>query len=204
MEPYHWVVLVALIPPVEGLYYSALIFGGGWVGYEYRAEHQFLLHIPFIYAAAVAVVLLFPVSLPLGVSAVALVAPLVGVALYYLHTLVWTGATGSQMHWGGQSLAYAVPTVVSAPAEEVLFRGVLLPVADDWGPVAFVGLSALIFGLAHLIHRPREAAFKTVNGAVYAVLLLVTGSILVPVLAHVGHNLAYVRVATGASPDPTA
>lgn len=49
-------------------------------------------------------------------------------------------------------LCFAVTAVVLAPLfEETLFRGVLLPVlAQRWGGVAAVTISALVFGIAHL------------------------------------------------------
>ena len=49
-------------------------------------------------------------------------------------------------------LCFAVTAVVLAPLfEETLFRGVLLPVlAQRWGGLAAVTISALVFGVAHL------------------------------------------------------
>lgn len=76
---------------------------------------------------------------------------------------------------------------VSAVGEEVFFRGGLQPV---------VGLvpAALAFGLAHGGWRPRQfwayAVAATLAGAIFGEVFAVSGSLWVPVIAHVLHNVA--------------
>jgi membrane protease YdiL (CAAX protease family) len=88
-----------------------------------------------------------------------MVLPLVALAGWLIERL-WSQPSGSNpllelVLTTGDPLALAclaITAVVVAPLfEETLFRGVLLPVLTrHWGAAAGVGLSALIFGLAHL------------------------------------------------------
>lgn len=85
--------------------------------------------------------------------------PLVALATWMLQQ-VWTDPGGSnpllEMVLGSSNglalLAFALTAVVFAPLfEETLFRGVLLPVLGrHMGGVAAVGISAVLFALAHL------------------------------------------------------
>jgi membrane protease YdiL (CAAX protease family) len=98
-------------------------------------------------------------ALGLGLAHVLMVLPLVALAGWLIERL-WSQPSGSNpllelVLTTGDPLALgclAITAVVVAPLfEETLFRGVLLPVLSrHWGAAAGVGLSALIFGLAHL------------------------------------------------------
>jgi len=98
-------------------------------------------------------------ALGLGLAHVLMVLPLVALAGWLIERL-WSQPSGSNpllelVLTTGDPLALAclaITAVVVAPLfEETLFRGVLLPVLTrHWGAAAGVGLSALIFGLAHL------------------------------------------------------
>ena len=83
------------------------------------------------------------------------------------------------MAWGlGVSLAAGV-------AEEVAYRGFLMAylasMVPTWGAVA---ASALLFGAAHLYQGLVGVMATTVLGAVFAVMYLSTGSLLLPMLLH--------------------
>ena len=94
-----------------------------------------------------------------ALKAFLMVIPLVALATWLLQQ-VWTDPGGSnpllEMVLANSNglalLAFALTAVVLAPLfEETLFRGVLLPVLGrHMGGVAAVGISALLFALAHL------------------------------------------------------
>ena len=70
--------------------------------------------------------------------------------------------------------------------EELLFRlglpALVFAVTED-ALVAFLG-ATLLFGLLHVYQGPLGVVFSTVLGALFVVLYLVTGSILVPIVVH--------------------
>jgi uncharacterized protein len=87
--------------------------------------------------------------------------------------------------------------------EEALFRGVLqtalvghLPV---WGAVA---ATAAVFGLAHCL-TPTYAVFAAVVGAYLGLLLVLTGNLLVPILAHALYDLVALVLLVVGKPDPS-
>ncbi|WP_309711725.1 CPBP family intramembrane glutamic endopeptidase, partial [Pseudolysinimonas sp.] len=85
-------------------------------------------------------------------------------------------------------LPYGAALSVSAGVfEELLFRlGLPALIFAVTGNVlaAFLG-ATLLFGLLHLYQGPLGIVFSTVLGALFVVLYLVTGSILVPIVLHV-------------------
>jgi hypothetical protein len=85
---------------------------------------------------------------------------------------------------------YALVALLPAAAEELLFRGALLPaVHPDWIGAAVAGA---VFGALHL-GGGRNAAFAVWAGGVgcaYGALFLATGSLWAPVAAHGIANLA--------------
>ena len=74
--------------------------------------------------------------------------------------------------------------VMAAIGEEPLFRGVIL----GWFPSPVLGVSvvAVLFGLAHFLSRRYFWFFVWAigEGVVFGMLMVLTGSILVPVVAH--------------------
>ncbi|WP_395639689.1 CPBP family intramembrane glutamic endopeptidase [Pseudolysinimonas sp.] len=84
-------------------------------------------------------------------------------------------------------LRYGVALSVSAGVfEELLFRlglPALVFAVTGNAVAAFLG-ATLLFGLLHLYQGPLGILFSTLLGAVFVVLYLVTGSIVVPVLLH--------------------
>lgn len=87
--------------------------------------------------------------------------------------------------WGlGVSLTAGV-------AEEIAYRGFLLaylaPMAPIWGAVA---VSSLLFGAAHLYQGLVGVMATTVLGAVFSVMYLSTGCLLLPILLHALINVS--------------
>jgi membrane protease YdiL (CAAX protease family) len=101
------------------------------------------------------------------------------------------------VHRAGDGGLLAV-AVASAAAEELLFRGVLVPVVG-------VVLSSLAFGALHQIRgRARWGwmAWATVMGLLFGVLFAATGSLAGPVAAHVIVNAANLRFLRDNDPSP--
>ena len=91
-------------------------------------------------------------------------------------------------------LDVGIVSVLHAIAEELLFRGALVPaIYPDWRGVAIAGA---VFGALH-VNGGRNAAFGAWAGAVgcaYGAAFLATGNLLVPVLAHGVANVASATV----------
>ncbi|EFN54071.1 hypothetical protein CHLNCDRAFT_13326, partial [Chlorella variabilis] len=81
-----------------------------------------------------------------------------------------------------------------AVSEELLFRGALIPaVYPDWRGVVIAGLA---FGVLHNSggRNPAFAAWASLVGCAYGALLLATGSVACPALAHTLANVASAAV----------
>jgi membrane protease YdiL (CAAX protease family) len=90
----------------------------------------------------------------------------------------------------------AVIATLSSLAEELVFRGLLMPWLGAWG----VGVQAALFGLAHAqLSGPSRwvwVAWASAVGLVLGVMFGLTGSLLGPLLAHAvvnGLNLLYLQ-----------
>ena len=69
--------------------------------------------------------------------------------------------------------------------EEVLYRGFFLWYLMTWLPAsAAVGISAVVFGVAHIYQGLGGVIKAVVAGAVFGVAYLLTGSLWVPILLH--------------------
>ena len=83
-------------------------------------------------------------------------------------------------------------TLFVAGAEELLWRGYLIAFAMQdfafpwWGALL---LSAAAFGVNHYYFGLRNVAAKFVSGLVWGGLFLLTGSLLIPVVAHATFNI---------------
>jgi hypothetical protein len=100
--------------------------------------------------------------------------------------------TGSwRGRYSGADLAIrliAVPLVYPI-AEEFFFRGVFLGVVRRrFGDVAGVVVPALVFGLIHIQYDWRGMAFVFLDGLIFGVARVRSGSVFVPMLLHVGGN----------------
>ncbi len=89
---------------------------------------------------------------------------------------------------------YAAGGLMAAAAEEPLFRGLLLGVFD--APALGIAVAAVVFALCHWM-QARYFGFwlwAMAEGVIFGVLMVVTGSLLVPMIAHGLHDLLAYRV----------
>lgn len=190
-------LVVVLLPAIEALYFAGIHAGSRTLEYDYDSRYRYLFHSAFVCTVGGLVLGFTSVEAPLGEPNVAYVALLaVGAGLYYTDTFVWMRATGNNLRRGDRQALWVLPTLATPIGEEILFRGVFLPVVDSFGVVGYVVVSSAVFGMSHVTGGRREVAFKTLNGVVYAGLFLATGSILAPIITHVGYNGAYLHLAT--------
>jgi hypothetical protein len=103
-----------------------------------------------------------------------------------------SGASGS---WRGKYSAADLAVRVAAVAllypvaEEFFFRGVFLGVVRRrFGDVAAVVLPALVFGLIHIQYDWQGMLFVALDGLIFGIARVRTGSVYVPMLLHVLGN----------------
>ena len=100
---------------------------------------------------------------------------------------------------GASDAALLAVAVAGAAGDELLFRGLLVPVIG-------VGLSSIAFGLLHQIRgRARWGwmAWATVMGLLFAEVFAITGSLLGPLIAHAAINHSNLRFLRDNDPAPT-
>jgi membrane protease YdiL (CAAX protease family) len=88
--------------------------------------------------------------------------------------------------------------VASALGEELLFRGLLVPMVG-------VVLSSLLFGALHQVRGEARwgwAAWATGMGLLFAVIYAATGSLVGPIAAHLAINAANLRFLRDTDPAP--
>lgn len=100
-------------------------------------------------------------------------------AQYYLE-LVLKPLVWSDLIWLG---------LLPGLSEELLFRGVMIP-AFGSGVVA-IALSSILFGILHTsgIQQWPYVVWATVVGLILGIVAVVTGNLLIPIVAHVCTNL---------------
>lgn len=89
------------------------------------------------------------------------------------------------------SLAYLFIAVIMAPVvEEVAFRGVAFGalVSRGIGPGAAIVLSSIAFAISHLQYSPAAMLIIFLTGIGFAVLRLLSGTVIVPIVAHAAAN----------------
>lgn len=89
------------------------------------------------------------------------------------------------------SLAYIFVAVIMAPVvEEVAFRGVAFGaiVARGLSPAAAIMLSSVAFAFSHLQYSPAAMFVVFLSGVGFAVLRLLSGTVIVPIIAHMTAN----------------
>lgn len=100
------------------------------------------------------------------------------------------GATAS-LRQAGTSYWFVPVALAIGTAEEVLWRGYLLDGlvrlrgTSPWGAVV---VTAVSFGLTHYFFGLRNILLKTVDGAVWGVLALLSGGLLAPIVSHATFN----------------
>lgn len=104
------------------------------------------------------------------------------------------------------TLAYVFIGVAMAPiVEEVAFRGVALGalIARGVSPAGAVVLSSFAFAFSHLHYSPAAMLVVFLSGVGFAVLRLVSGTILVPIVAHMSANGMVLFLNWAAANPPT-
>jgi membrane protease YdiL (CAAX protease family) len=94
----------------------------------------------------------------------------------------------------------ACMAISSGVGEELLFRGLLVPLVGVWA-------SSLGFGLLHQVRGPARwvwAGWAFAMGILFALVFTITGSIAGAVLAHVAINAANLRYVRDVDPAPAA
>lgn len=196
-----WAVFLLSMPLLVAAYYVIVVLAGlrrygHHVGYLYRPDHDQALVIPFYVCAAVGV-LLSSVQVPLTFRRVFLLGLPAGFLLYRLENAAWARWSGASLERGTLELRWALPVLVVPFAEEVIYRGGYLLFRDHVGVVGYVALSSVAFALVHGFEARRELVAKSVDGVLYAVLTVTTGSILPAAFVHLGFNVGYVHWAVG-------
>jgi hypothetical protein len=105
---------------------------------------------------------------------------------------------------GSGPLALALVALFAGLGEETLFRGVIQPALATHLPVwAALAATATLFGLAHWI-TPTYALLAGIVGAYLGGLLLVSGNLLVPIVAHALYDLVALTLLVRLKPTLTS
>lgn len=137
----------------------------------------------------------FDVTVP-ALGAIGLPAGFVAYATETRLRRAFTSADGR----GSRSLEYGVyllPVLPIAVIEELFLRGVLFELYVVRGPVWFVTVSSALFAILHATYGVRAVVAKAAAGAIYALAMIATGTVAVPILLHVGYNLNFLLSSTG-------
>jgi membrane protease YdiL (CAAX protease family) len=95
---------------------------------------------------------------------------------------------------GTGPVRFALVAAATAVGEEVLFRGAVLhEVTVHRGPVLALVAVSVIFGLHHMSFGVPAIAGKMLGGALWGMLMLLTGVIAVPLVAHLLFQLLVYR-----------
>lgn len=199
----YWVAILVAFPAILGGYFLIVIGSGSALGYEYQPKHDDLLYLPLIAVTSVALYFAELRTVPVGLEAWYVASPMIGIAMYALDTYLWSWWIGKPIDTGDTDPRWLLPLLLAPIGEEYLYRGLLSVLLTPFGAGVYVASSAVLFGANHFVGGPREIVLKTGNGALYAVLFLGTGSLVAPVLAHVGYNVAYIGFVSGRIRFPT-
>jgi membrane protease YdiL (CAAX protease family) len=90
----------------------------------------------------------------------------------------------------GRLLVLLAAVAIAPPAEEVLFRGLLLPgLAQSMKPRAALFVSSAVFGLFHVPSHGTAAVLPGILGLAFGWARLRSGSLKAPIALHVANNL---------------
>lgn len=109
---------------------------------------------------------------------------------FVTHFQHYAAEIADSMHWP----EYLAAGVLAALGEEPLFRGVVLRVFAN--PILGIAVSALVFAACHWL-RLRYFGYwlwAMWEGVLFGILLVATGSLLVPILAHGVHDVVGYRI----------
>ena len=104
------------------------------------------------------------------------------------------------------TLAFIFVSVIMAPVvEEVAFRGIAFGalIARGLSPVGAVVLSSFAFAFSHLQYSPAAMLVVFVTGIGFAILRLLSGTIIVPIIAHSSANAVILSLNWMAANPPT-
>lgn len=91
---------------------------------------------------------------------------------------------------------FAMLSVIIGGAEEIIFRGVWIPLLVDTHSIpveAAVAVSAIVYGFNHSYFGIMTVLQKSVSGLLYGIFFVISGlAIVVPVVVHVTQNLLLV------------
>lgn len=198
-RPLFWVAVVAAYP-VAQLAYVALWERATRVAPRLR-HYSYWSYAAFSLGYGASFYATTPVEIPWGFRLAYLALVPAGAALYYADTWAVERWVGKSLRTDVSHPLSMLPILLVPVPEEILFRAGLAPLLDAYGSVAFVVASAALFGLIHFTFGARDVAVKVGNGAVFAVLFVLTGSVTASALAHVGYNLASFHVFSDYSRD---
>ena len=96
----------------------------------------------------------------------------------------------------------AAVSIAAGLGEELLFRGLVQGALSDWigppnGPWIGLGIAAVVFGICHWLNRA-YAVLAAVMGVYFGLLLLWTGNLWTPIVAHALYDFIALLWLTGA------
>ncbi|MEV7545892.1 CPBP family intramembrane glutamic endopeptidase [Streptomyces sp. NPDC089915] len=114
--------------------------------------------------------------------------------------LAGTGLPRLAVHRDGAPVGggYAAAVLVTGAAEELLYRGLWIGVLREGLHLpagAAVAAAAVAYALGHLFFGGLAVAQKTLSGAVFGLLMVASGSLAVPLTAHLAQNAAVYALA---------
>lgn len=202
-SPLLGVGLLAAMPIFLGLYYRLVMrVSDALPSVRFERKHGAIVYLGFVYAAAGVFVLVVPVAPAIDFSLPSVGAVGVGVVAYWAHVKLRLYRS-DEREWTRQRRdpRWLLPVLLTPVPEEVLYRAGLESIVPVVGPVGFVVVSSLLFGLHHVYDGRREVRNKASLGVLFCVLYLSTGTIVAPIAAHVGYNGAFVRYSATAVTD---
>jgi membrane protease YdiL (CAAX protease family) len=134
------------------------------------------------------------VGLPLGAATIA-------VSRFFVRSVSWADALRMALRpavQGASDGAIVAVATASAVGEELLFRGLLVPLIG-------IAASSALFGVLHQVGgRARWGwmAWAAIMGALFASVFVVTGSLLGPLVAHAAINHSNLRFLRDSEPSP--
>ncbi|OLZ39839.1 hypothetical protein A6E15_02040 [Natrinema saccharevitans] len=192
--PPFWIGLL-LATPLLSLAYVMTVYVvvRRWLPINFR-RYAHWFNSGLLVVIGTAVVFASPIEIPLAFRWLYPVAIPLGIGVYAVDTYIKTRVVGDPIGKGTEALVTMAPVLFVPIFEEVIFRAGYVFLSDRFGTVVYTVGSAFSFGLHHSGYGKTEMLFKFENGLVYGTLFVVTGSLVPPLLAHCGYNLAAVVV----------
>ena len=105
---------------------------------------------------------------------------------------------------GSGPLVIVLVALLAGLGEEALFRGVIQPALAGYLPLAAaVALTAALFGVAHWV-TPTYALLAGLVGAYLGLVLLLSGDLLVPIVAHALYDVVALALLVRLKPAPAS